>query len=195
MRESIPILVLGVVLAVSTLLFALACDTQSGSQPSAYEPTATIKDLMDSIVDPSADVIWESVSQTVDSSGTVDRMPRTDEEWAEVRRAAIRLAEGANLLLIPGRHVARPHEKSEAPGIELEPEEIEALINNDKLTWTRHTKDFHKLSVEILQAIDARDPHKLFELGGPLDKTCENCHVQYWYPNQVLPTAYNHDPR
>ena len=30
-----------------------------------YAPTATIKDLMDSIVDPSADVVWNAVSTTV----------------------------------------------------------------------------------------------------------------------------------
>lgn len=176
-------------LGLSTLLFA--CGRQPEPQASEYVPTATIKDLMLSIIDPSADVVWQSVSVTVDASGTEDRVPRNDEEWAEVRRAAIRLTEAANLLLMPGRRVARPYEKSETPGVELEPEEIEALINKDWTTWIRYAKEFHKMSLEVLQATDARDAPKLFELGGPLDTTCENCHVHYWYPNQVLPPGYD----
>jgi hypothetical protein len=80
-----------------------------------YTPTATIKDLMDSIVDPSADVVWNAVMTSVDASGTEDKFPRTDEEWADVRRGAIRLVESSNLLLVPGRHVAGPGEKSVPP--------------------------------------------------------------------------------
>ena len=45
-------------------------------------------DLMDSMVDPSADIIWESVATNVTATGKEDKQPRTPEEWAAVRRGA-----------------------------------------------------------------------------------------------------------
>src|SRR6266853_711599 len=99
--------------------------------PSSFRLTATIKDIMDSMVDPSADMLWESVATIVSAKGTEERRPKTDEDWANVRRAAIRLIEGPNLLVMEGRHVAKPGEKSENPGIELEPSQMEDLINKD----------------------------------------------------------------
>src|SRR4029078_3650620 len=126
---------------ITTILLGvvLACSSNQPPAPPAgpqpeFRTTTTIKDIMDSIVDPSADELWESVATTVDATGVHDKYPQTDEEWKAVRRDAIRLLEGSNLLLIPGRHVAKPGEKSENPGIELEPEQMEALINQDRAT-------------------------------------------------------------
>ena len=86
--------------------------------------------------------------------------------------------------MMPGRHVAQPGHKSEFPGIELEPDEMEALINKDRDAWTRRAKGLHDAVMPVLQAIDAKDPQKLFELGAGIETACENCHTQYWYPNE-----------
>src|SRR5262245_43112748 len=97
------------------LLLGSSCAAQkeAASSDETFRPTATIKDIMDSVVDKGADYIWDSVSSTVDEKGITDKQPRTDEEWAEVRKHAIMLVEGTNLLLVPGRHVAKPGEKAE----------------------------------------------------------------------------------
>ena len=150
-------------------------------------PAATIKDLMDSIVDPSADVVWNAVVTTVGPDGTVEKAPHTNEEWAELRRGAIRLVESSNLLLMPGRHVAGPGEKSETPGIELEPAEMEALLNKDRGAWDARVDAFRAVSLDVLSAIDAKDATRLFDVGDKLDTACENCHKQYWYPNEKIP--------
>lgn len=169
------------------LLFACAC---TGSQPAAlsqpeFRPTATIKDLMDSIIDPSADELWESVATTVDATGIHEKFPRTDEEWIAVRRDAIRLLEGSNLLLIPGRHVAKAGDKSENPGIELEPEEMEALIDQDRETFYKLANGLHDSVMVSLRAIEAKDKDALLDSGTAIDQACENCHVKYWYPNEA----------
>jgi hypothetical protein len=109
-----------VVAGISLLLIG-ACQKQP-PEPE-YEVTATVKDVMDAMVDPIADVLWESVATIVTSAGTEERAPKSDEDWARVRRGAITLVEATNLLRMPGRRIARPGEKSENPNIELEPEE------------------------------------------------------------------------
>ena len=90
------------------VLLALGAGCQTRRPQDEYRPTATIKDLMDSLVDPSGDFLFDSVATIVTASGTEERAPRTDEEWTSVRRAAIRIMEATNLLLMPGRHVAKP---------------------------------------------------------------------------------------
>ena len=185
----------------AALLFTSAC---RGPQPASeqpqsaqpeYAPIATIRDLMLSLVDPSADDVWLAVTTVVTAKGAEEKAPQTDEDWTNVRRGAIRLAEAANLLMMPGRHVARPGEKSDVPGIELEPEEMEALTNKDRVAWIERAKALREATFAALQAIDAKDAQKLFELGEGLEHACESCHTQYWYPNQVLPPGYGYSTR
>jgi hypothetical protein len=154
-----------------------------------YAPTATIKDLMLSIVDPSADVVWLSVTTVQSAEGTVETVPKTDEEWKKVRQGAIALTEAANLLMMPGRHVAGPGETSETPGVELEPLEMEALIDKDRASWIMRAKGLHDAGLEVLQAIDARDAKRVFEIGEHIERACESCHSQYWYPNEKIPAV------
>jgi hypothetical protein len=169
------------------LVVSFACQSPKPApppEPPPYLPTSTIKDLMLSIVDPYADVVWNSVSTVHTRKGTVETMPRTADEWAAVRHGALTLAEGANLLMMPGRRVARPGEKSETPGIELEPEEMDVLIAKDRESWNKRATALHDAAVAILAAVDAKDPPKVFELGEKIEEACEGCHSQYWYPNQ-----------
>jgi hypothetical protein len=142
---------------------------------------------MQSVVDPSADVVWLSVTTVQDAKGTVEKAPKTDEEWTMVRHGAIALTEAANLLMVPGRHVARPGEKSETPGVELEPSEMEVLINKDLAAWRKRAHALHDAGLAAIQAIDNKDANKVFEVGEQIERACEACHSQYWYPNEKIP--------
>jgi hypothetical protein len=187
MRSDLLVLVLSV-----PLLIATGCRTQQDAQPQpTYRPTATIKDIMVSIIDPEADVLWNSVATIISVTGTEEREPRTDEEWAAVRRSAIQLVEATNLLRIPGRQVARPGEKSENPGIELQPETMQKLIAEDPATWMTLVNALHDAAVPALKAIDAKSAKELFDAGENLEKACESCHQQYWYPPKNAP-AWKH---
>src|ERR1700749_1671144 len=56
-----------------------------------------IKDLMEPIIDPPADTLWGAVGTVVDNEGIHEMFPKTQEEWQEPRRAAVRMIEGSNL--------------------------------------------------------------------------------------------------
>jgi len=183
------------------LLAVLAClascapqKEETGSAPAApeYDTVATIKDIMDSMVDPSADYVWESVGIEITAKGTVERAPKTDEEWKEERRRVIQLVEAANLLVMPGRRVAKPGEKAENPDIELSPEEMEVSIKDTRRTFLRLAKEFQTTSVELLQATDKRDIDAISRLGAEIDTRCENCHKTYWYPKDPV---FKNDPK
>ena len=158
--------------------------TAAGAEPQ-YQMTATIKDLMDGIVDPSADFIWESVATIVSAAGTEEKRPRTDEEWSDVRRNAVRLLEATNLLKMPGRRVAKPGEKAEDPLVELAPEKIEEALNADRSSWNAHAQQLHDATMQAFIAIEKKDTEGLLMSGEAIDQACEKCHLQYWYPDDA----------
>ena len=174
---------LGLLLTVP-ILAASGCRR---AQPPAYRPTATIRDIMISIVDPQADVLWNAVATIIDASGTEERQPKTEEEWATVRRSAVQMVEVSNLLLVPRRQAARRGENSENPGIELEPAAIEKLIAEDPATWGKLVGGLHDAAVPALKAVEAKNVEALFEAGDKLEKACESCHHNYWYPPKNAP--------
>jgi len=167
----------------STLVSLLFCVSCAKQKPEAeYRPTTTIKDLMDGIVDPAADTIWNSVATTITKKGMEEKSPHTDEEWATVRRSALQLLEASNLLQIPGRLVAKPGQRNEQ-GRELQPEQIEKLISQDRQAWIALAHGLHDSAMLALNAADAKDPARVLESGEQIDNACERCHQQYWYPH------------
>ena len=177
--------------AAGAVFVAVACSSPQTAAPAAAKPvapapdyrlTGTIKDLMDGVVDPSADYLWDSVATIVTRKGTEERRPRTDEDWKNVRRRAIALAEAPNLLMMEGRKVARPGEKSENPGIELGPEDIQQILDGDRATFIQRAHALQDAALKALAAIDRKDVDGLSDAGETIDEACEQCHLKYWYP-------------
>ena len=139
---------------------------------------------MDSIVDPGADGIWGAVETVVSAKGVEEKQPHTDEEWKEVRRKAIMLLEATNLLQMPGRHVAKAGEKADDPKVELAPEQIEGMINKDRAQWVKFATALHEATMLSFKAIEAKNAEELLNTGDKIDTACENCHKQYWYPDE-----------
>lgn len=185
MRTYCLALLAGVLVALGSCSNRQPSQQAQAVPPPDYKLTATIKDIMDSVVDPNADYIWESVATTVSARGIEEKAPRTDEEWKEVRRHAIALMEATNLLIMPGRHVAKPGEKAEDPKVELGPEQIEELINSDRQSFQMFAHGLRESVVPVLDAIDRKDSEALLNTGDGIDQACEKCHLKYWYPNEA----------
>ena len=191
MRRTSPFLVYS--LALLMVLTAAGCNRATeATAPAAvamppFITDHTIKDLMLNVVDTNADVVWLSVTTVASDKGLVETRPTNDAEWTRVRQGAIMLAEAANLLMVPGRHVARPGEKSETPGVELEPSEMEELINKDRPAFYEHAKALYNAAMLAADAAAKKDADKVFEVGETIEVACENCHKTYWYPNEKIP--------
>lgn len=158
--------------------------------------TAGIQDIMKDMIDPAADFLWESVSTTETIDGVEEKQPRTDEEWAEVRKQAIILAESANLLLLEGRHVAREGKQLDDHGTpgNLTAEEAEKAIAADRATYVGLSQALHDVGVLFLKAAEERNPQGIIDAGETLDEVCESCHLKFWYPGQVIPPLPDQAP-
>jgi len=152
-----------------------------GLPANTFDTSTSIKELMDSTVDPAADVIWGSVATVSDENGVNKRQPRTPEEWKEVRRHAVTLIEAMNLVMMKGRRAAPAGTPPKAG--ELAPEQIDALLKSDPETLAAFARNMQTTTRSALAAIDKRDPAALFEAGSAIDRACESCHMTFWYPD------------
>jgi hypothetical protein len=175
------------------LLFAAFLLQNCGQPPAAtpvaaeapsLTPVLSVKELMEHIVDPIADWIFDAAVIDVSEKGTVVTKPLTDDDWLKVERGALILAESANLLKMP-RAMVPAGDKSlkDAPGgPELTPAEIEAKVRRDPALWNQHADGLRTAALESLTIIKTRDPEGLFTVGDKIDRACEGCHLEYWYP-------------
>lgn len=171
-----------------TLMCLAACESrpaQPAQPPPQFKSDVTIREIMQSMVAPQADVLWDAVSTTVSDKGVIEKAPKTDEEWLAIRHDAITLVEATNAILIPGRHVAKAGAKAEDPKVQLSPEQIEALINQDPGNWTRFAHGLYDATMVAVKAVDARNTMALSDAGNGIDQACEACHLKYWYPNEA----------
>jgi hypothetical protein len=124
--------------------------------PAAAELTAvaSVKQIMAAIVDPAANVVFESVSTTIEAGRTEEKMPRTDAEWEAVAASAAALVESGNLLLLGNRRI-------------------------DRDEWTAQSQRMMAAGNAAITASTARDAAQLFEAGGSLYESCDGCHRRY----------------
>ena len=168
---------------------AITAAASQSAAPSPLKPIAGVQDVMADMIDPAADFLWESVSTTVEGNKTVEKQPRTDEEWAQVRRQAIILAEGANLILMDGRHIVKEGARLEDHGTpgNLTAEESEKAIAANRGAYISFAQALRDAGAQMLAAADAKNPQGLIDAGDTLDQVCESCHLEFWYPGQKIP--------
>ncbi len=162
---------------------ALIMQTACAPKPPELLKTATIKDIMDSMIDPNGDFVFESVQQIADEKGVREKAPKTDAEWEEVRHHLFVLLEAPNLLVMEGREIARPEDHSRNPQVENEPEAVRKLVAADRPAFVRRARRLQDAAAVAMEAVDAKDKDKLFKAITGIDKACESCHLHYWYPN------------
>jgi len=140
----------GILIPITGML--LACGPTTELPP--FSPTADVKLLMQAVVDPQADVVWDSVKWIKTEAGTEEIRPRTDDEWNAVRNGAITLAESGNLLMIAPR--AR-----------------------DDADWTKSALAMIEASRLAMKAAEAKDVQQLFDMGGQIYSACTQCHQKF----------------
>ena len=143
----------------------------------------TIKDLMDSKIDPAGDYLFESVVTISDAKGIHHKAPHTARQWAETRRQIQILIDTPALIATPGRKAARPEERSKNPAVENQPEQVERLIAAQRPDIEVRAGRLRDAAKVAMKAAEAKDPAALFKAISAIDKACESCHLHYWYPN------------
>jgi hypothetical protein len=144
----------------------------------------SVKELMRFTIDPIADNIFDAVTYDVSKKGVVDTFPKTDEDWEKVKIGAVTLAEAIDLLKLP-RPFTPPGDVNNSTGPnppELSPTQIQAKLDADPVLWDAKIQALRNVALEVLDVANRKDTKELFTAGEDLDKACEACHLEYWYP-------------
>jgi hypothetical protein len=143
------------------LLLAAALQFGCGEAPklpappaSALRPVLSLKQLMEWVIDPAADAVWDPVKTIITEQGTKEIAPQTQEEWDAVRNGAAMLVESANLLMMDGR--AR-----------------------DQDEWLAAARRLAATAEQALKAAAAKDAAGVFAAGGEIYNACSACHRRY----------------
>jgi len=120
----------------------------------AIEPVASVKQIMKGIVDPAAKNVFNAVSTVVGPEGVVEKAPHTDEEWEDVGNSAAALIESGNLMLMGNRAI-------------------------DAGEWVKMSRAMIEAGTLVLRATQEKNADRIFELGEPLNESCDSCHAKY----------------
>src|SRR6266566_4871433 len=142
---------------------ALGKPTNEAARPNAMSPKAYVKDIMNSLMMPSAAGVWNAVATVTDQTGVHEFRPKTTDDWNRVIAAATWLAETPNLLMIPGR-------KRCIGG------EIPAAFRTD---WNRKAREVTEAANIALIVAKKHDADALAEAGERIDVACDECHERY----------------
>jgi hypothetical protein len=141
-------------LAPLVFLISPSCSSPPSPAMPPFDTTVTMTDLMANVVDPAADVVWESVGTIYTTEGKFEKAPQTDEEWLDVKSGAITLVEIGNLLMLPSR-------------------------SGGNEEWIKHAGALIAQSKIAIKATDARNTEALFNAGADIYEACVNCHKQF----------------
>jgi hypothetical protein len=162
MRPTPGLLGLAALLAFAAAPIA-GCERAAPPAPAQpFKPVAEVRQLMESVVEPNAWILWEATGTIVTADEIIERRPRDDEAWEAVRNAAVTITEAGNLLMMPPR--AR-----------------------DDGEWIRRARALVEIGQTAWQAADARDVDRLFVAGGDMYEVCLSCHRTYGHANEHAP--------
>jgi hypothetical protein len=152
------------------ILAGLAASCGPAPEPTPpFDTALTTQQLMLHVIDPAAIALWGRAGEMETENGVVDLAPDTPEEWAAAENEAAIVAEGGNLLILPGR--VRVIQDKEG---KLDPA--------DGGDWTKFSLEMTKRALAVKAATAARDKDKMFETGGELYQACVACHDKYYVP-------------
>jgi len=149
-------------------------------------PVVSVKELMQYMIDPIADNIFNAVGSIETKKGRVEIEPKSDEDWEKIRIGAVSLAEGAYLLKVR-RPFTPPGDENNSTGpdaVELAPAQITAKVERDPVEWNARIEALRNVALEVIDLVERRDVAELWDAGENLDKACEACHRSYWYPGE-----------
>lgn len=137
-------------LGVAAILLLSSCER---AKPSPYDTSLPVMEVMDHLIDPGAWAFWRASGEVTDEAGAKSLTPTTEEGWVAAENGAVQVAEGGNLLLLPGR--VRDAE------------------------WIRLAQKLTHDGLEAKAAAEAKDSARMFAAGAEMFKTCTACHQKY----------------
>jgi len=151
------------------------------------KPVVSVKELMEYMIDPASDYVFDSVKTIVQPNGkVVEIVPKTDDDWKKLQVGAVTMLEGIYLLKVQ-RPFAPSGDVNNSVGPdanELSPTEIAAKVQKDPVEWNARIEALRNVGLQVLDIVKKKNTQELWDASENLDEACEACHKSYWYPKE-----------
>ena len=64
----------------------------------------------------------------------------------------------------------------------MSPAQIKAKLEADPVLWNAKIEALRNVGLEVLEIVKKKKVEELWDAGDNLDRACETCHLEYWYP-------------
>jgi hypothetical protein len=142
---------------------------QAAPGQAAQHPEGTLAQIMKGIFFTSSNVVFAAQNQNPadvppakDPSIATDPLANTYGKWEAVENSGIAIADGANLLLIPGRKCSN--------GLPV------PTANAD---WAKLVQGVREAGLKVYAAARAKDQDKILDAADAMTTACSNCHDKY----------------
>lgn len=120
-----------------------------------YVPAHNIRELMMVVMEPQAQVFWNSTGIVMDATGEHDLTPTTDEAWLRSQSAAATVAEMGNLMQTP------------------------LYTEGRGADWREFSASLTQVGQLAEKAVIARDTEAMMEISMTMYNVCSACHRVY----------------
>ncbi len=147
---------LGLLLTICFIM--LGCSENQTEEPppveAAYNTALNVQQVMNLVLEPASDILWDSAGWVMDAAGYEDLYPTTDEGWEYVRAQAAVVIEAGNMLALPGRA-------------------------EDADAWMIYSQGLSEAGILAMEAASAQNEEDFFQAGAQLYSVCTACHQAY----------------
>ncbi|GAA0272175.1 hypothetical protein GCM10009127_10620 [Alteraurantiacibacter aestuarii] len=180
-----------IAIAAATALISLtalsACSSPAPEESQEAAAPVTMHEVMLNQIDANADALWDVSNMAIGTEGGLDGSLMDDAQWTQLADLASGVEAGARTLAqmdpivvaapgvaISDQDIPYGHSAQQVQGfVDANPDQFRALASALEL----HVG-------QIAQAARSRDAATAGPLIDQLDSVCEDCHLQYWYPEQ-----------
>jgi hypothetical protein len=170
---------------VPALVLVAACHKKEEAAPQAQ--LLTFHEVMKGQVDKHADELWDMTNKWIGEKAGLDPSKMSDKDWDalafkadQVQKAALTITTLNPIVVVkPGVKIGDEGLPGGHTGAQ-----VQARIDKDP----QHLKDMAQAlanhMADLAKAARAHDAAKAGPLIDQLDGVCEDCHLDFWYPDQ-----------
>ena len=173
-----------VLLLAPAVLLASGCKQEEPAQPAAQ---LSFHEIMKDKVDKNADELWDISNKAIGDRAGLDPAKMTDERWTQIAARADAVQQAAlEIATLDPIVVVKPGVKISDEGIPggHTGAEVQALMDKNPGTLRDLANALARHTGDIAKFARAHDAASIGPLIDQLDGVCEDCHLEYWYPDQ-----------
>lgn len=188
--------------AVVALAILLLCSC--GRKEAAAAPT--INTSMTDVMEPTAQAIWDIMSQAYNARGDgLDATRISDTDWKTLASESRKLKQRAELLALADHLVVASGKEiilgAQAVGTKgaigaawdaVGPQQVQARIDANPALFAQKARDLANSAEQINRAANSKNAGLLYTAASGLDGVCDGCHEPFWGTD--VPPPYPHLP-